>query len=76
MKYKLIADSSANLLTLDAPFEYASVPLTLNAGEKSFVDDADLDIEEMVSFLSSYKGKSGSACPSVADWLNAFGDAD
>lgn len=76
MKYKLVADSSANLLTLDAPFEYASVPLTLNAGEKSFIDDENLDVREMVTFLSSYKGKSGSACPSVADWLNAFGDAD
>lgn len=76
MKYKLVADSSANLLTLDAPFEYASVPLTLNAGDKSFVDDANLDVKEMVNFLSSYKGKSGSACPSVADWLHAFGDAD
>lgn len=76
MKYKLVADSSANLLTLDAPFEYASVPLTLNAGDKSFIDDANLDVKEMVDFLSSYKGKSGSACPSVADWLNAFGDAD
>ena len=76
MKYKLVADSSANLLTLDAPFEYASVPLTLNAGDKSFIDDASLNVKEMVDFLSSYKGKSGSACPSVADWLNAFGDAD
>ncbi len=76
MKYKLVADSSANLLTLDAPFEFASVPLTLNAGDKSFVDDESLDVKEMVTFLSSYKGNSGSACPSVADWLNAFGDAD
>ncbi len=76
MKYKLVADSSANLLTLNAPFEFASVPLTLNAGNKSFVDDANLNVEEMVTFLNSYKGKSGSACPSVADWLNAFGDAD
>jgi len=76
MKYKLVADSSANLLALDAPFEYASVPLTLNAGDQSFVDDDNLDVKEMVTFLSSYKGKSGSACPSVADWLNAFGDAD
>ena len=76
MKYKLVADSSANLLTLNAPFEYASVPLTLNAGDQSFVDDANLDVKEMVTYLSSFKGKSGSACPSVADWLNAFGDAD
>ncbi len=76
MKFKLVADSSANLLTFDSDIAYASVPLTLNAGDQSFIDDANLDVEQMVSYMSSYKGKSGSACPSVADWLNAFGDAD
>ena len=26
--------------------------------------------------MKAYKGKSGTACPGVADWLEAFGDAD
>ena len=30
----------------------------------------------MVDYLSKYKGKSGSACPGVGDWLDVFGDAD
>lgn len=76
MKYKLVVDSSSNLLSFDSPFSCVSVPLTLHAGDRCFVDDAALNVEEMVSFLNSYKGKSGSACPSVADWLDAFDDAD
>lgn len=76
MKYKLVVDSSSNLLSFDSPYDYACVPLTLHAGDRCFVDDSALDVEEMVSYLNSYKGKSGSACPSVADWLDAFGDAD
>ena len=30
----------------------------------------------MIDDLSSYKGKSGSPCPNVHEWLEAFGDAD
>ena len=32
--------------------------------------------EEMVNDLSAYKGKSSTACPSPADWLEAFADAE
>ena len=30
----------------------------------------------MVEDLKQYKGKSGSSCPNVGEWLEAFGDAD
>ena len=30
----------------------------------------------MLKELKEYKGKSSTACPSVGDWLEAFGDAD
>lgn len=75
MKYKIVADSSANLDQLDG-VEFTSVPLTIQAGEKSYVDTADLDVPTMLTELREYNGKSGTACPSVGDWYNAFGDAD
>lgn len=75
MKRKIVVDSSANLCTaLDNSI--VSVPLTLRTDEKEFVDNESLDIKEMTSYLASYKGKSGSACPSSQDWVDAFGDAD
>ena len=76
MKYKIVSDSGANLRKLDSDVEFASVPLKISTDEREFVDDEKLDAWEMVSYLSGYKGKSGTACPSVADWLDAFGDAD
>ena len=73
--YKIVADSSADLLTLaDVPF--ASVPLTIVTAEKQYVDDASLDVSAMLADLAAYKGKSGSACPNPDDWLAAFGDAE
>ena len=75
MNIKIVADSSANLRTLEDN-TLVSVPLTLRTDEREFVDDASLNIEEMTDYLANYKGKSGSACPSSQDWLDAFGDAE
>lgn len=74
MTYKIVTDSSANLRGSSAHF--ASVPLKIITGEREFVDDTALDTEDMIAFLQNYKGKSSTACPSVADWLAAFGEAD
>ncbi len=75
MKTRIVADSSANLCTTPDN-SIVSVPLTLRTDEREFVDNADLDIKEMTDYLASYKGKSGSACPSSQDWVDAFGDAE
>ena len=75
MATKIIADSSADLLELSGvPFE--SAPLKIITAEKEYVDDASLDVLEMVNDLQSYSGRSSTSCPNANDWLNAFGDAE
>ena len=74
-KFKIVADSSADLLSIDSvPFAYAS--LKIITAEKQYIDDADLDVKDMVETLSTYKGKSSTSCPNPEDWLRAFGDAE
>jgi DegV family protein with EDD domain len=46
------------------------------AGSREFVDTAELDLKGMVEYLREFKSKSGSSCPNVQEWLDAFGDAD
>lgn len=75
MNYKIIADSSSDVLTLDT-VPFASVPLKITAGDRTFVDDADCDVAAMTEFMLSYKGKSSTACPGTQDWVDAFGDAE
>ncbi len=75
MSIRIVVDSSANLQTLESE-NIISVPLTLRTNEREFVDNEALNIEEMAEYLSNYKGKTGSACPSSVDWVNAFGDAE
>ena len=73
MNYKIVLDSSANLRPA-AP-HLASVPLKIVTDNKEYTDDATLDAASMLLELESYKGRSGTSCPNVADWLQAFGDA-
>jgi len=74
-KVKIVADSSANLLAIEA-VPFASAPLKIVTSDREFVDDASLDVEDMIRFFDTYKGKSQTSCPNAGDWLEAFGDAD
>lgn len=75
MSYKIVSDSSSNLFDLDG-IDYATVPLKIIAGEREFVDDRNLDVAEMVAYLQKFKGKSGSSCPNVQEWLEAYQGAN
>ncbi len=71
---KIVADSSSDVLTIET-VPFASAPLKIITNEKEYVDDAQLDVEQMANDLFSYNDKSRSACPGTGDWLDAFGDA-
>lgn len=74
MHYKIVSDSSSNLLT---PAEgYATVPLKINAGSREYVDTPALKLPTMLRELKAFKGRSGSSCPNTAEWLEAFRDGD
>lgn len=74
MSYMIVSDSSSNVLTMGTHL-YTTVPLKIVA-EKEYVDNADLDLAGMMEDLRNHKGKSGSSCPNVGEWLEAFGDAE
>ncbi len=76
MVCKIVSDSAVNMRAAKGDTEFVSVPLTIRAGEKEFVDDVSLDVQEMVNYMSNFKGKSGTACPSVDAWLQAFEGAE
>lgn len=75
MKFKIVVDSSADIRSL-AGAAFASAPLKINIGERIFVDDADLNVMEMVDILRAYKGRTTTACPNTEEYLEAFGDAE
>lgn len=75
MRYKLVADSSANVFAMDG-VAYANVPMKIITAKSEFVDTPDLNLETMVDEIKVTKGKSGTSCPNMQDWLDAFDGAD
>lgn len=72
---KIVADSSANLMVLPA-VAFQSAPMKVITADREFVDDPMLDLESMIDYFATYKGRSQTSCPNTGDWLTAFGDAD
>lgn len=72
---KIVADSSANLMELKT-VAFDAAPLKIITAEREFVDNRELDLEAMIHFFKSYKGRSQTSCPNPEDWLTAFGDAE
>ena len=75
MRYQIVSDSSSNVFALEG-VSYTTVPMKIIAGEKEYVDTAELDVHGMVKDLRAHKGKSGSSCANAQEWLDAFADAD
>lgn len=71
MKIKIVTDSASNMFALEG-VDFESVPLRIVTSAKEYVDNTDLDVAAMVSELSTYKGRSSTACPGIGDWLAAF----
>ena len=72
---KIVADSSANLTELKT-VAFDAAPMKIITAQREFVDDRNLNLEEMLGFFKSYKGRSQSSCPNPEDWLTTFGDAE
>lgn len=72
---KIVADSSANLMELKT-VAFDAAPLKIITAEGEFIDNRELDLDGMIHFFKSYKGKSQTSCPNPEDWLTAFGDAE
>ena len=75
MTWKIIADSGCDYRQLAKPAidtTFVSVPLTIQVADQVFVDDASLDIDQMMETMYATAEASKSACPSPDDYLRAF----
>ena len=72
---KFIADSACDIKELPGVC-FETVPLTLATNERSFTDDKNLNVHDMLDYLYSHHGRSFTACPSTQAWMEAFEGAD
>ena len=75
MTWKIVADSGCDYRTIenlavDTLFE--SVPLTIQVGDEIFIDNAQLNVDDMMEKMYATSSASKSACPSPDDYMKAF----
>ena len=75
MVYRIVSDSSSNVFSLPGA-DYKSVPLKIITCAAEYIDDENLDVEKMVNEVKETKGKSGTSCPNIGEWLSAFEGGD
>ena len=75
MNLKIVCDSSSNLFTLDGT-DFTCVPMKIITSVAEYVDTPQLDVMSMIADLKYTKGKSGTSCPNMQEWLDAFQGAD
>ena len=79
LKYKIIADSSCDLTSDYVKSDKVKLeiaPLTIHVGKQSFVDDENLNPEDLLTAIKEFDGKSSSSCPNPYDFLSKMDDAE
>lgn len=74
-KVRIVTDSSADIIQLGT-IPVVAAPLKINTEHAEYVDTPALDVSAMTRELAAYKGRSSTTCPSMGDYLDAFGDAE
>ena len=78
MTWKIVADSGCDYRTIeniavDTLFE--NVPLSIQVNHEIFIDNAQLNIDDMMEKMYATSSASKSACPSPDDYMKAFDGA-
>ncbi|KIC78636.1 DegV family protein [Streptococcus milleri] len=78
MTWKIVADSGCDYRTIeniavDTLFE--NVPLIIQVNDEIFIDNAQLNIDDMMKKMYATSSASKSACPSPDDYMKAFDGA-
>ena len=79
MTWKIVADSGCDyreITDLANQTKFESVPLTIQIDNEIFVDNAHLDIDDMMEKMYATSTASKSACPSPDDYLRSFEGAE
>ena len=68
MKYKIVADSSSNIYEMEG-VDYAYASLKIVAGENTYIDEKDMNLDEMIAGLKAHQGPSRTSCPNISERL-------
>lgn len=78
MKYQILVDSASDLKNdyiKDENIGFKVIPLTILAGDKEYIDNDDINIDNLLEDMHAAK-KTSSACPAPQSFLQEFNKAE
>lgn len=78
MKYQILVDSASDLKNdyiKDENIGFKVIPLTILAGDKEYIDNDDINIDNLLEDMHAAK-KTSSACPAPQSFLQEFDKAE
>lgn len=75
MKWNVISDSSCEIFELEEKHEnidFATVPFVISVGDKDYIDDETLDVEDMMECMKESDEVTRTSCPSTGAWTDQF----
>lgn len=78
MKYQILVDSASDLKNdyiKDENIGFKVIPLTILAGDKEYIDNDDINIDNLLEDMHAAK-KTSSACPAPESFLQEFDKAE
>ena len=79
MTWKIVSDSSCDLRAASfhsGSVAFEPVPLHIQVGSRTFVDDGALSVPELLEAMGAEKSAASTSCPSPAAFARAFESAD
>lgn len=77
-EFQIITDSASDLKSnyiVDENIGFKVVPLTITVGNENFIDDDDINVDEMLKAMHASKTKTSTACPSPDSFSKNYQDA-
>ncbi len=78
-KFQIVVDSSSDMELNhfeDKDILFSVAPLTIHVDGKEFIDNADLDVTNMLKEMHDFDGKSTSSCPAPGVFAELFEQAE
>lgn len=77
MSFVIVGDSCCDFTQRELQKDYVkSAPLILTVGDREFIDDENIDTQELLKCMRECEDAPRSACPSPESFLECYGDAD
>ena len=73
--WHIVSDTSCDLHTLEGGegvFDFATIPFSIRIGDREYIDDENMPVEEMLAANESHAEMAQTSCPSPEDWREKF----